>query len=83
MIHGGSHGADQDESMGRTDQDAEYLLQSAAEYLPVLKGARIKEIQRGRRPMPEDGHPILGFAHAVPNLYFAAMHSGVSLAALV
>ena len=83
MIHGGSHGADQDESMGRTDQDAEYLLESAAEYLPGLRAAKIKEIRRGRRPMPEDGHPILGFARAVPNLYFAAMHSGVSLAALV
>lgn len=83
MIHGGSHGADQDESMGRTDQDAEYLLESAAEYLPGLRAAKIKEIRRGRRPMPEDGHPILGFACAVPNLYFAAMHSGVSLAALV
>ncbi len=82
MIHGGSHGADQDESMGRTDQDAEYLLESAAEYLPGLRAAKIKEIRRGRRPMPEDGHPILGFARAVPNLYFAAMHSGVSLAAL-
>ena len=83
MIHGGSHGADQDESMGRTDQDAEYLLESAAEYLPGLRAAKIKEVRRGRRPMPEDGHPILGFALAVPNLYFAAMHSGVSLAALV
>ncbi len=82
MIHGGSHGGDQDESMGRTDQDAEYLLESAAEYLPGLRAAKIKEIRRGRRPMPEDGHPILGFARAVPNLYFAAMHSGVSLAAL-
>ena len=83
MIHGGSHGADQDESMGRTDQDAEYLLESAAEYLPGLRAAKIKEIRRGRRPMPEDGHPIIGFARAVPNLYFAAMHSGVSLAAVV
>ena len=82
MIHGGSHGADQDESMGRTDHDAEYLLECAAVYLPSLRAAKIKEIRRGRRPMPEDGHPILGFARAVPNLYFAAMHSGVSLAAL-
>ena len=82
MIHSGSHGADQDESMGRTDQDAEYLLENAAVYLPSLRATKIKEIRRGRRPMPEDGHPILGFARAVPNLYFAAMHSGVSLAAL-
>ena len=83
MVHGGSHGADQSESIGRTDEDAEFLLENASEYLPGLRGARIKEIRRGRRPMPEDGHPILGFARAVPNLYFAAMHSGVSLGALV
>ena len=83
MIHGGSHGAGQDESMGRTDQDAKYLLECAAVYLPSLKAVKIEEVRRGRRPMPEDGHPILGFAHAVPNLYFAAMHSGVSLAALI
>lgn len=83
MIHGGSHGADQDESIGRTDEDGEYLLKAATEYLPHLGVTKVKEIRRGRRPMPVDGHPILGFARAVPNLYFAAMHSGVSLGALV
>ena len=83
MVHGGSHGADQDESIGRTDEDAESLLSSAGEYLPVLRASQIKEVRRGRRPMPQDGRPILGFARSVPNLYFAAMHSGVSLGALV
>lgn len=33
--------------------------------------------------MPADGLPILGFSQSVPNLYFATMHSGVSLAPLV
>ena len=33
--------------------------------------------------MPLDGLPILGFTRAVPNLYIALMHSGVTLAALV
>ena len=32
--------------------------------------------------MPEDGFPVIGFAESVPNLYFAVMHSGVTLAAL-
>jgi glycine/D-amino acid oxidase-like deaminating enzyme len=83
MMHGGSHGGAEDESMGRTDEDAERVFLSAQKYVPSLKQTRIKEIRRGRRPMPGDGHPILGFAEAVPNLYFATMHSGVSLAALV
>ena len=83
MVHGGSHGADRDESIGRTDEDAESLLSSAGEYLPGLRASQIREVRRGRRPMPQDGRPILGFARSVPNLYFAAMHSGVSLGALV
>jgi glycine/D-amino acid oxidase-like deaminating enzyme len=33
--------------------------------------------------MPLDGFPVLGFAAAVPNLYIALMHSGVTLAPLV
>ena len=33
--------------------------------------------------MPLDGFPILGFTAAVPNLYVALMHSGVTLAPLV
>jgi len=33
--------------------------------------------------MPLDELPILGFTQAVPNLYIALMHSGVTLAPLV
>jgi glycine/D-amino acid oxidase-like deaminating enzyme len=32
--------------------------------------------------MPEDGFPVIGFAQSVPDLYFAVMHSGATLAAL-
>ncbi len=83
MIHGGSGGVSQDGSMGKTDEEAEQVFEAAAGFVPSLKGTKIKEVRRGRRPIPEDGHPVLGFAASVPNLYFAAMHSGVSLAALV
>jgi glycine/D-amino acid oxidase-like deaminating enzyme len=30
-----------------------------------------------------DGFPVIGFAEPCPNLYIAAMHSGVTLAPLV
>ena len=33
--------------------------------------------------MPKDEYPIVGFAAGCPNLYVAAMHSGVTLAPLV
>lgn len=83
MIHGGPHGGSGDESQGKTDEEVEQVFQAAKQFLPSLEGASIKEVRRGRRPMPEDGLPILGFSESVPNLYFATMHSGVSLAALV
>ena len=84
MIHGSSHGAANDsESMGRTDEEVRQVFEAAKTYLPSLERVTIKEVRRGRRPMPADGLPILGFADSVPNLYFATMHSGVSLAPLV
>lgn len=83
MLHGGSHGGTEDESMGRTDEEVEQVLRAATEHLPALAGARIVEVRRGRRPMPADGQPILGFCETVPNLYLATMHSGVTLAPIV
>lgn len=37
----------------------------------------------GWRPMPADGEPIIGAEPGAPGLYLAAMHSGVTLAAVV
>lgn len=35
------------------------------------------------RPVPPDGHPVLGFARDVSNVYIVFTHSGVSLAPLI
>lgn len=79
MIHGGSHSG----SIGDTsDDDAGRLVTEIARFIPLLGTAKVKEVRRGMRPMPEDGFPVIGFAGSVPNLYFAVMHSGVTLAAL-
>jgi glycine/D-amino acid oxidase-like deaminating enzyme len=59
------------------------LLREAARFLPFLEGAPLAETTVGYRVMPEDELPILGFAPGRPNLYLAAMHSGVTLAPLV
>jgi glycine/D-amino acid oxidase-like deaminating enzyme len=81
MIHGGlSSGSG---SYGRTDAEVQKIVKAAVRFVPALEDVPIKEVRRGRRPIPADGLPILGFTDAVPNLYLAAMHSGVTLAALV
>ena len=59
------------------------LLRAAAVFLPFLEGAPLAETTVGFRVLPEDEMPILGFAPGRPNLYVAAMHSGVTLAPLV
>ncbi len=79
MVHGGTHKG----SVGDTsDDDAEKLIGEVANFIPLLGTAKVKQIRRGMRPMPEDGFPVIGFADSVPNLYFAVMHSGVTLAPL-
>ena len=37
----------------------------------------------GRRPMPVDGAPIVGFTPDAPGLYLAVMHSEVVMAPVV
>ena len=59
------------------------LMARAAEYLPALPAASLASVSRGQRVMPLDEYPIVGFAAACPNLYVAAMHSGITLAALM
>lgn len=62
---------------------ADALLARAKQDLPALAGARAIPVPVGYRPMPLDGYPVLGFSQAVPNVYLAVMHSGVTLAPLV
>ena len=73
------------ESLARDDspEHAAEILARASVYLPALRSATPTPVPVGYRPMPIDGLPVLGFAQAVPNLYFALMHSGVTLAPLV
>ncbi len=73
------------EGINRDDsqQQADALLDRARAYLPTIGDARAIPTPVGYRPMPLDGFPVLGFTEAVPNLYVALMHSGVTLAPLV
>jgi len=84
MMHGGAHGRVFDgHSLGQKDEEIQAVQNAVAQYVPALEGAPIREIRQGRRPIPKDGHPILGFTKQVPNLYLAVMHSGVTLAPIV
>ena len=80
MIHGGEHGINGKE--GSRD-DGDRLLEEAIGWLPAISGAEVAEIRRATRPVPPDGHPVLGYARKVGNVYIAFTHSGVSLAPLI
>ncbi len=84
MMHGGAHGRVFDGgSLGQNDKEIQTVRDAVARYVPALEGAPIREIRQGRRPIPKDGHPILGFSKQVTNLYLSVMHSGVTLAPLI
>lgn len=84
MLHGGAHGrVFNGGSLGQTEEEVQGVVDAVARFLPAVEGVPIREVRRGRRPIPKDGYPILGFTEAVPNLYLSVMHSGVTLAPLV
>jgi glycine/D-amino acid oxidase-like deaminating enzyme len=61
----------------------EEQLRRATAFLPRLKEAKLEYMTLGWRVMPQDEYPIIGFLDRCPNVYIAAMHSGVSLAPIV
>ena len=65
------------------DEHAGRILEIARRYLPAMAGARIEDVFIGWRPLPLDGHPVLGFSPAVPSAYIAIAHSGVTLAPII
>ncbi len=83
MIQGGVPDNTQEGDRGHTDDEVDQIVADAGEVLPALKGVKIKEVRRGRRPIPRDGEPIIGFSPTVSNLYVATTHSGVTLAPII
>ncbi len=74
---GGSPSRDTSQAMGRK------LLDGASRLVPRLAEASLDRVTLGFRVLPADGHPILGRTTARPNVYLAAMHSGITLAPVV
>lgn len=62
-------------------QHCRQAVSNAAAILPGLRDIRPEGVRLGIRPMPRDGHPIVGFEEQVSNFFELVMHSGVTLSA--
>jgi glycine/D-amino acid oxidase-like deaminating enzyme len=74
---GGSPLLDTSPAMGRR------LLDGASRFVPKVKEATLDRVTLGWRVMPADGLPIIGRVASRPNVYLAAMHSGITLSPAV
>jgi glycine/D-amino acid oxidase-like deaminating enzyme len=72
--------AEQPAGLSRFPQQA---IENARKILPGLDGVRPEGMRIGVRPMPKDGHPIVGFDPRCAGLYQLVMHSGITLSAAV
>jgi glycine/D-amino acid oxidase-like deaminating enzyme len=61
----------------------ERMLAVARAFVPEIEGAEVENAWIGWRPLPLDGHPVLGASPSRRDVYLAIMHSGVSLAPIV
>ncbi|WP_236794219.1 FAD-binding oxidoreductase [Amycolatopsis sp. GM8] len=57
------------------------LRDRLSELVPGLYDVPFEAFRRGVRALPEDGYPIVGFDPGVNGLYYAVMHSGITLGA--
>ncbi|MEO0368119.1 MAG: FAD-dependent oxidoreductase, partial [Pseudomonadota bacterium] len=70
-------------SFAIAQQHADRVLSVAANFIPGIDAAELEQAYIGWRPLPIDGHPVLGSSPQQPDVYLAIMHSGVSLAPIV
>jgi len=75
--------ADEDTDTSSPPSWLEGLLRMAQRDCPALEDGHVEELRVGARPMPVDGLPVIGPVPGVAGAYVAAMHSGVTLAAIV
>jgi glycine/D-amino acid oxidase-like deaminating enzyme len=68
---------------GTSLEVGERLLKNAERYIEKLKGVPVESVTLGYRVLPEDGFPIVGFPERRPNLYIAAMHSGMTMCPII
>ncbi len=61
--------------------EADEVFEMARSRFATMERARLDDVTVGWRPLPTDGHPIIGFVPQVPGLYPMVTHSGFTLAA--
>jgi glycine/D-amino acid oxidase-like deaminating enzyme len=76
---GGAPAGEQDTSRAA----GEKFLASASLVLPSLAHSEVERVTLGRRPLPQDEFPIVGFAPKRRDVYITVMHSGVTLSPLI
>lgn len=65
------------------EQHAMRILSVAEQFVPGILAVEVEDVVIGWRPLPLDGHPVLGRSPNQSLAYLAIMHSGVSLAPIV
>ncbi|MEQ8394058.1 FAD-binding oxidoreductase [Thalassobaculum sp.] len=58
-------------------------VEAIRQRLRGASGVTLQSVSVGRRPMPADDLPIIGFVDGIDGLYTAVMHAGVTMAAAV
>jgi glycine/D-amino acid oxidase-like deaminating enzyme len=61
-------------------RSAERIRVRIVEMFRGAEDVRLLSARVGMRPMPTDGHPVIGPLPTIRGAYVAAMHSGVTLA---
>jgi glycine/D-amino acid oxidase-like deaminating enzyme len=64
-------------------EHARRMLDVAEHFAPRMQAAEVENVYIGWRPLPIDGHPVIGTSPNRPDVYIAIMHSGVTLAPIV
>ena len=64
-------------------EHARRMLAVATQFMPELRTVEPENAYIGWRPLPIDGHPVIGPSPQRQDVYIAIMHSGVTLAPLV
>ncbi len=62
---------------------ADRILGHLKHCLPTIENLEIDHVMVGKRPVPQDGFPAVGFVEEIEGLYLASMHSGITLAPII
>lgn len=59
------------------------MIADAAAFVPKIADAEVQDVFIGWRPLPLDGHPVIGHAPERKDIYVTVTHSGVTLSPIM